>query len=275
MILVGEIGGTKAEWCLVDQGDKSFSTTPGFNIARGEIESFLYQIEESYSSVLPKLNSIHLYLAGFLGFNEKSEQLVDFLKSRNPSVEVELSSDKIGAARALAGDQPAWIGILGTGAGFFHFDGKKIDNEVSSLGCLIGDEGSGIYIGRAFLKDVLRNNLPSGIEDAFASEFKLTHDEIIAKVYSDQGLAFISQMPKFLSKDISDSYCYGLIEGAFESFFNTFVLPHQISDPIFFSGGIASAFEPLLKEGFQKKGFSISKIVKKPIEYLAVYHLKV
>lgn len=63
---------------------------------------------------------------------------------------VTVMSDLLGAARGLFIDQPGLPCILGTGSNSCIYDGAEIVDNVKSLGFILGDEGSGAFIGKAF-----------------------------------------------------------------------------------------------------------------------------
>ena len=69
-------------------------------------------------------------------------------------------SDLLAAARALCGHKPGIACIMGTGSNSCLYDGKAIVSNVSPLGYILGDEGSGAVLGKLFLGDVLKNQLP-------------------------------------------------------------------------------------------------------------------
>lgn len=56
---------------------------------------------------------------------------------------VEVGSDMLAAARALCGRDPGIACILGTGSNSCRWDGQRIAEQVSPLGFILGDEGSG------------------------------------------------------------------------------------------------------------------------------------
>lgn len=62
--------------------------------------------------------------------------------------QVEVNSDLLGAARALCGHESGIACILGTGSNSCYYNGKNIEQHVSPLGFILGDEGSGADLGR-------------------------------------------------------------------------------------------------------------------------------
>lgn len=61
---------------------------------------------------------------------------------------IEVETDLMGAARALCGHNPGIACILGTGSNSCLYDGRQILANVSPLGYILGDEGSGAVLGK-------------------------------------------------------------------------------------------------------------------------------
>ena len=83
------------------------------------------------------------------------------IKANIPAAEtVEVYSDLLAAARALCGHEPGIACILGTGSNSCLYDGTGIASNVSPLGYILGDEGSGAVLGKLFIGDVLKSGSP-------------------------------------------------------------------------------------------------------------------
>jgi len=70
------------------------------------------------------------------------------LKSLFAKAKIEINHDLTAAARALCGKQKGIACILGTGANAGYFNGNKIAKNSPGLGYILGDEGSGAYLGK-------------------------------------------------------------------------------------------------------------------------------
>ena len=121
----------------------------------------------------------------------------DILATHFPESTIEVQSDLVGAARALCGNAPGIACILGTGSNSCYYDGKQIFSNISPLGFILGDEGSGAVLGKRLVGDCLKNQLPKDICDAFLQTFKLTPAQIIEKVYRQpQANRFLASLDK-------------------------------------------------------------------------------
>ena len=73
-----------------------------------------------------------------------------------PKAKSFVESDLLGAARALCGHSEGIACIMGTGSNSCLYDGERIVKNVSPLGWILGDEGSGAVLGRLFVGEVLK-----------------------------------------------------------------------------------------------------------------------
>ena len=150
MILIADSGSTKTDWCVVREGRpvRKFETdgTNPFFQAPEQIERTLV------SQLLPRLDgrpvrSVFFYGAG-CAFEEQTAMIRRVLRSLLDVRRVEVGSDMLAAARALCGRDPGIACILGTGSNSCRWDGQRIAEQVSPLGFILGDEGSGAVLGR-------------------------------------------------------------------------------------------------------------------------------
>ena len=80
----------------------------------------------------------------------------------------------LGAAHALCGKTAGIAFILGTGSNSCFYDGKKITANISPLGYILGDEGSGAVLGKRLVGDLLKHQLPDDLCQDFLKEYDLT-----------------------------------------------------------------------------------------------------
>ena len=155
MILIADSGSTKTDWCVVENGEFILRfKTRGMNPFFQTEEEIGKEIE---AGLLPSLkdfepSAIYFYGAG-CAFPEKNN-MIRRAVNRYLSVPVEVGSDLLAAARALCGDQPGITCIMGTGSNSCYYDGREIVKNVSPLGFILGDEGSGAVLGKLLIGDV-------------------------------------------------------------------------------------------------------------------------
>jgi hypothetical protein len=73
----------------------------------------------------------------------------------------------LGAARSLLGREKGVACILGTGSNSCYYNGTYIEQNVSPLGYILGDEGSGAVLGKLLVADCLKNQIPENLKAAF------------------------------------------------------------------------------------------------------------
>ena len=95
---------------------------------------------------------------------------------------IQVESDLLAAARGLFKCEAGIACILGTGSNSCLYDGKGIVKSISPLGFVLGDEGSGAVLGKLLVGDVLKNQLPAALQEAFWAESGLTPAIIMEKV---------------------------------------------------------------------------------------------
>ena len=253
MILLADSGSTKTDWCLVDHGKvvatiKTAGTNPFFQTT----EEIANELATNLLPHLPTKNLEEVYFYGAGCTKEKSPIVADALHQQlNITGVCEVATDMLAAARGLCGHHPGIACILGTGSNSCAYDGKDIVANVSPLGFILGDEGSGAVLGRTLVGDVLKNQLPQDIIDAFHAEYSLTNAEFIDRVYRQKfPNRFLASFVPFLSKHLDNQAVFDLVESNFRRFLVRNVKQYAGWEqlPIGFVGSIAHYFQaPLTK----------------------------
>ena len=60
---------------------------------------------------------------------------------------------------------------MGTGSNSCYYDGKQIVSNVSPLGFILGDEGSGAVLGKLLVGDILKNQMTPELKEKFLTQF--------------------------------------------------------------------------------------------------------
>ena len=275
MILIADGGSTKTDWCVSEQGKQlQRITTIGFNpyfISEDAIG------EEIRSSLLPELqthkfDAIYFYGAGCLP--EKIPMMQSALSKHLEVKTIEVYSDILGAARGLCGRNPGIVCILGTGSNSCYYDGEKIVNNVSSLGFILGDEGSGAFLGKLLVGDLLKNQLPAGLKEKFLQEFDLSPAMIIERVYRQPfPNRFLASFSPFLLRNINIPEIHILILNSFKAFLNRNVKQYDYKQyKVHFIGSIAYYYKEILEEAVLECGMQLGEILQNPMEGLVKYH---
>lgn len=278
MKLIADSGATKTDWCIgQDQTNAHIIQTQGINpfhqfsehIGKVLKEELLPQLKEAEN-----ISQIYFYGAGCTP--EKSPIVKEALQALFPQAEIEVKSDLLGAARSLCGKEPGIACILGTGSNSCEYDGEKITSNVSPLGYILGDEGSGAVLGKRLVGDCLKYQLPEYICKAFMEETKLTSAEIIDKVYRQpQANRFLASLTPFLSHHREKPEIQALLVGCFNDFFTRNVMQYDFQQAkVHFTGSIAWYFQEEVKEAAKKLNIQTGKFIKSPIHGLIAYHFE-
>ena len=175
----------------------------------------------------------------------------------------------------MCGQKEGIACILGTGSNSCYYDGKEIVDNVSPLGYILGDEGSGAVLGKLLVGDVLKNQLPKELCDKFLAEYDLDRQKIIEGVYKKPAAnRFLASLSPFLIKNIEEPAIHRLVLNAFKSFFvrNIENYKNYKSMPVNFVGSVAFYYKDVLAEAAKALDITIGTIIKSPMEGLVKYH---
>ena len=268
-ILIADGGSTKTDWTIV-AGNQEIDRikTRGINPFFQTEEEISAEIRDNLIPRIKKYDSIeavYFYGAG-CAFPEKNEILRRSVTHYLP-VPVEVGSDLLAAARALCGHNPGIACILGTGS-------KDIVNNISPLGFILGDEGSGAVLGKLLVGDVLKNQLPVALQEVFFAESGLTPAIIMEKVYKQPfPNRFLASLSPFLLRHIEEPAIYNLVSNSFRAFFARNVMQYDCRDhPVHLIGSIAWYYQAILKDVAREFGLRLGTIVQSPVQGLVRYH---
>lgn len=279
MIIIADGGSTKTNWCLLDDSNKKiYFNTEGYNPYFVDSEYIVNSLKKGLPSDLPfeKITEVNYYGAGV--HNEEKASIVETAMQKVfPNAKVEVGHDLLAAARALLADQPGFAAILGTGTNTCIYDGEKITHNIDSAAYILGDEGSGSYIGKKLLADFIRGLMPEAVEKLFFETYKLTPDEIMDNVYT-KPLAnrFCASFSKFVyDNNVNIEYTRGIVEEAFNTFFKNLVSKYPDYQKYTFNciGSVAYNFRNVLEETAKRYGMEVGKIIRSPIDDLVIYHI--
>lgn len=279
MILLADSGSTKTDWGLVENGKlvKRLRTS-GMNPFQMSEEAITEEIKTHLVPELPGtvLDEVHFYGAGC---TKEKQPIVERALRANLTIngECEVASDMLGAARGICGHKPGIACILGTGSNSCSYDGKNLVKNVSPLGFILGDEGSGAVLGKLLVGDVLKNQMPEAITKRFFEKYKLTSAEIIDRVYRQpKPNTFLASFVPFLEENIDEPKIYNLVKESFRSFLRRNVMQYDgwQTLPIGFNGSIATIYKKPLLEALEEEGMHLGRIIQAPMEAMVEYHVE-
>ncbi len=281
MILIADSGSTKTDWRLIDEHQQIHQyATQGINP--------YFQNEEEISTILqmellPQLKNgmqqseseIFFYGAG-CRTSIKKKIVETALTAHFPFSKIEVNTDLLGAARALCEDKPGIAAILGTGSNTCYYDGLNIVENHTSLGYILGDEGSGAHIGKLFIQAYLNKEMPETIALRFEERFKLNKDNILDNVYRQpMPNRFLASFSKFIYQNLKEQFLIDLVAKSFNELFDKHILKYEHAYlKLSCVGSVAFYYSNILRAVALNKGVHIDKIIETPIAGLTLYHLK-
>lgn len=277
MILIADSGSTKTDWCLVEHGEVlqqifTKGTNPFFQ-SEEEISN------EIATALLPQLQASELDAVYFYGagcaFPDKIETVRRaILRHLHVKEQVEVSTDMLAAARSLCGHHAGIACIMGTGSNSCYYDGGKIVQNVSPLGFILGDEGSGACLGKLLVGDILKNQMTPELKEKFLSQFNLTPADIIDRVYRKPfPNRFLASLSPFLTQNLNEPCVHNLVLNSFKSFLKRNVMQYDYtSHEVHFIGSVAYYYKDVLAQAADEMGIRLGTILKSPMEGLIAYH---
>lgn len=274
--LIADSGSTKAEWCLFDGQKKRKITTQGISpyfLSSMQIKSILEK------ELLPGLKGAVPDIIHFYGTGCSNPANISILKQALrqlfTSAQLKITSDLMGAAKALCGDEKGVACILGTGSNSCYYNGKKIVSNSPGLGFILGDEGSGAYMGKKVIQYFLYNTFDPDLMDRFMAKYDTDSATILNAVYK-QPLPnrYLAGFVGFLIENRGHFMIENIIEDSFNDFFFTHICKYKESWtlPIHFTGSVAYGFKDVLKEMCQSYVLELGNVLKQPIDGLIKYH---
>ncbi|MFT3903160.1 MAG: N-acetylglucosamine kinase [Niabella sp.] len=274
--LIADAGSTKTEWCLTGTGRKKTIVTPGISpyfLDSGQIKQLLQK------ELLPKLKKVgveevYYYGTGCLAPDNKT-MVRKTLQPLFPGASVYVSDDVEGAAKGLCGHSKGIACILGTGSSSCYYNGKKIVKNNPGLGYVLGDEGSGAYLGKKVVQYYLYNTFDEELRARFDAAYTTNKAEILEKVYK-QPLPnrYLASYARFLAENRGHYMIENIIEDGLNDFFFTHLCKFREAwkYPIHFVGGVAFGFRDVLKELCAGYSFELGNVLQKPMQGLVSYH---
>ena len=273
MRLIIDAGSTKMEWILLDGNVvKQRFYTEGFNPNYSEKQCL---VETCQGAFLPNgIQSIHYYGTGC--GNERNCQIIkEVFQGCFPDADVHVTHDLMAACHAALGHEKGIACILGTGSNSCLYDGVNIVDKAVSLGYLVGDEGSGMHIGREVVRAYFYGFMPEELRQKFVAAYHLELKDFIQCLYHEgQPSKYLASFAQFAGINQSHPYIQALVKGCFKAFIEAFVLRYEgcKSLKISFIGSVAFHFQGLLKESLKEYGLSMDEVMQAPAEGLIRYY---
>jgi glucosamine kinase len=277
LILIADSGSTKTAWTLLE-GDVVTGQwkTRGFNPYYQGEEEVRQALREEF---LPALGGISVDRVFFYGAGcstpERKSVIERAIGSFLPESRIEVNNDLLGAARSLCGHQPGIVCIVGTGSGSCFYDGSVIARNIPSLGFILGDEGSGAYIGKKLITDFLREDMPATIHEAIRKEYGIDKESVLEQVNKrPMPSRYLAGFSRFVTARLGEPYLFDLAYHALKDFAMQYIVRYDNYQEysVHFIGGVAYHNRTVLAKIAGDLSFRLGRIEEQPMEGLIRFH---
>ena len=273
MKLIVDGGSTKMEWILLEgERVRNRFTTAGFNPNYSDRQIL---VETCHGVSLPnELLSIFYYGTG-CGNEQNCQIIKEVFQNRFPNAEIYVTHDLMAVCHAVLGHEKGIACILGTGSNSCVYDGNDIVEKAVSVGYLVGDEGSGMHIGREVVRAYFYGFMPEELRRLFDATYHLELKDFIQRLYhEEQPSKYLASLAKFAGEHQNAPFIHDLVKGCFKAFVETSVLRFEESKAmkISFVGSVAYHFQDILKECLADYGLTLGEIMQAPAEGLIRYY---
>ncbi|MCB0430454.1 MAG: ATPase [Flavobacteriales bacterium] len=277
MILLADSGGTKTHWCLLgsDGVSRSFFSGGMHPLVHSD-EALQHTLT---TEVLPALGTDSAGQVIFYGAAcssaERIAKVNRHLSAVFPDASIQVLHDMLGVARSVCGNDPGMVAILGTGSNAAYYDGDEVYSHVPSLGYVLGDEGSGAYIGKQWIRAVLYGEAPADLAARFLKETQVDKETVLRKVYIEPNAnAFLASFCPFLHNHLHDAFVHDLVLTSFRLFLQRIVKKHEVWRELSLGcvGSVAFHFKPVLEEAAGLEGVRLGEVIRDPMEGLVRYY---
>lgn len=274
--LIADSGATKAEWCLVNNGKKKTLFTQGISPYFLNTQQIADLVNNELAKKLKGITVEHIYYYGTGCSNaENAKSIKKALKIVFPTAQVNVNTDLMAAARAVCGHEKGIACILGTGSNSCYYNGKNIVKNSPGIGYVLGDEGSGAYLGKKVLQYYLYNTFDEDLRARFDAKYVTTAAEILDNVYKKPlPNRYLASFTLFLAENRGHYMVENIIEDGLNDFFFQHLCKYNEvwKYPVNFVGSVAFGFKDVVEQLCNSYEFDLGKVLKNPMEGLVKYH---
>lgn len=274
--IIADSGSTKCQWTIISNGKKKSISTVGMSPYFLTDLQMTALLQKAFKGKIDPITIEAIYFYGTgLSNTQNVATIKKVLKSFFLNATLDIQTDLVAAARATCKNHKGVACILGTGSNTGFYNGKKITKNSPGLGYVLGDEGSGAYLGKKLIQYYLYQTFDEELQACFEQKFKLTKDQILNKVYKESSPnKFLASFCIFLSEHRGHYMIENIIEDGLNDFFFTHLnkLNEAWLYPIHFVGSVAFAFRDIIKQLGNANELEIGTILKSPMDGLIAYH---
>lgn len=261
--IIADSGGSSTNWGIVLVTDEVvFIQTDSLHPKYALSDSFsLAGLKTQFDGM-----NVPLYFYGAGCSGELVQKQMQGLLLQLGFSEVSVFPDTLAACRALYGNSPGWVAILGTGSVLVQYDGSQITKRAGGYGSLIGDEGSGFYFGKLLVQHLLRTE-----NECWESDWQeLFHSRewILSKLAGSDAQQWISGLGEETAH-----LDFGFLHKENAALFvKTYCVPEPELKRISFIGTYGFAQKAVFAQVFENQSIRVEREIASPIRDLVSYH---
>jgi glucosamine kinase len=274
--LIADSGATKAEWVLINNGKKKTLFTQGISPYFLNTDQVTELVEKELVKKLKNVivEEIHYYGTGCAN-PENAKSIKKALQRVFQQAHINVNTDLMAAARAVCGHEKGIACILGTGSNSCYYNGKNILKNSPGIGYVLGDEGSGAYLGKKVIQYYLYNTFDEDLRARFDAKFVTNGVEILDNVYKKPlPNRYLAGFTMFLAENRGHYMIENIIEDGLNDFFFQHLCKYNEvwKYPVSFVGSVANGFKDVIQQLCSSYEFELGTILKNPMQGLVKYH---
>ncbi|MEL6655044.1 MAG: hypothetical protein AAFP77_02520 [Bacteroidota bacterium] len=276
MQVIVDSGSTKADWKFITKESETDLHTMGFNPNFTDSDQIESELKQSFTGKVNFNEEADIYFYGSGCWDRKRKIIIENGLSRVfPNANINVHHDLLGAARATCGNLPGISAIIGTGSNTCLYDGKEVIDNVTNLGYLCGDEGSGTHLGKKLIRHYFYRELPKGLEQELEQFIGGGKQKVLDTIYGDTPPnVYLASFTRFMSEHMDHPFIQRILYRSFAEFVDRHVRKYHghMSLPVHFIGSIAYVFQDMLKIVLTERAMQYGVFIKQPIDSLVDYH---
>lgn len=277
MILIADSGSTKTDWKIIHEiGEESSFKTIGLNPYHYSEDEYFKLMENAIAGYVKADTISEVFFYGSGCAMEAMNKRVNRSLSRVfIHADIQVFSDILGAARALFFNNQGLVLVLGTGSSVGFYNGVEVLQRTTSLGYLLGDEGSATYLCKELIKRWQYGELSVRVSDLLSTYCSLPISEILKKIYFEPSpVKFLTSFMKFIAVNAQEPEVAKIIQESFSELILRHLtkFPEFPNTPIGIVGSVGNVFKDQLENVLSSFGGVIQTTLQYPIEGLVCYH---
>jgi len=276
--IIVDSGSTKSDWVFISESNEEQRlSTMGFNPVFHTQEIITTETSKAFKGVLNTGMDCIIYFYGSGCWDDSRKQIIrDGLQAVFTNAQIHVYHDLLGAARAACGREAGIACILGTGSNSCHFDGTDVIDNVTSIGFMLGDEGSGTHLGKKLIRHYFYREIPKDLIEDLEAFIEGGKSVVLDNVYNNTGAnVYLASYTRFMSMHKGHPFIQRILYRSLSEFIDRHVRKYEahMRLPINFIGSVAYVFQENLKIILAERNMIVGKFVKQPIDAMIAFHL--